>query len=134
MTELESLCLAEKITCSSLLDGAEPTTEWQKDSFSWRVVLQYQGRKLATDYFTGKALVHSYGFRLPKTPKPWDVLFSLCSDAIMGNMSFKEFCNEFGYDEDSRKAEATYKQCVQMSAKLKVFLGDKLETFCHAEH
>ncbi len=103
-------------------------------SFSWRVVLQYQGRKLATDYFTGKAHVHTYGFRLPKTPKPWDVLYSLCSDATLGNTSFKEFCSEFGYDEDSRKAERIHKQCAKMTVKLKEFLGDKFELFCQAEH
>lgn len=32
-------------------------------------------------------------------------------DADYGNMSFCDFCSDFGYDEDSRKALATWEAC-----------------------
>lgn len=33
------------------------------------------------------------------------------SDAIAGDMDFEDFCNEFGYDEDSRRAERIHNAC-----------------------
>lgn len=32
-------------------------------------------------------------------------------DALSGTYTFPEFCNEFGYDEDNRAAEKTWKSC-----------------------
>jgi len=45
----------------------------------------------------------------------------LISDAISGNQNetFEEFCQEFGYDEDSRQAEKTYKECKKSYDKIK---------------
>lgn len=40
-----------------------------------------------------------------------EVLASACRDAIGGNQSFADFCSDYGYDEDSRKAEAVYFAC-----------------------
>ena len=39
-------------------------------------------------------------------------------DAIFGHDSFKEFCSNMGYDEDSRTAERTYKECGKIYDKL----------------
>lgn len=33
------------------------------------------------------------------------------SGAQAGEMSFDDFCSDFGYDNDSRKAEAIHRQC-----------------------
>jgi len=32
-------------------------------------------------------------------------------DAISGTMKFEDFCSEYGYDEDSRRAEKIYNMC-----------------------
>ena len=42
------------------------------------------------------------------------------NDAISGNQneSFEEFCQEFGYDNDSRQAEKIYKACQKLYEKL----------------
>ena len=37
--------------------------------------------------------------------------YCFVSDACRGLYSFSEFCNEFGYDEDSRSAERIFKAC-----------------------
>lgn len=42
----------------------------------------------------------------PVTPTPYDVLACLTKN---NPGTFEDFCNEFGYDTDSRKAENTYK-------------------------
>ena len=40
--------------------------------------------------------------------------------------SFEEWAGDFGYDSDSRRAEATYNACVESAKKLKEFLGEQL--------
>ena len=36
---------------------------------------------------------------------------SVIEDAISGTMDFKDFCSEYGYDEDSRRAERIHNEC-----------------------
>ena len=38
-------------------------------------------------------------------------LYCFLRDSEAASNSFKDFCNEFGYDEDSRRAEKIYKSC-----------------------
>jgi len=37
---------------------------------------------------------------------------------------FADFCGEFGYDTDSRKAEGIYRACGRQAANLKRMLGE----------
>lgn len=87
----------------------------------------------------GKA-VRSLGSVVPITGKPvtpdlCDVVYSLCidSDAI-DHCDFEEWASSFGYDSDSRKAEQTYKACLNIALKLRSALGDdglaKLRAAC----
>ena len=47
------------------------------------------------------------------------------SEAISGTSGFGEFCGEFGYDEDSRKAHETWRACVKAKKSLKrIYDGD----------
>ena len=47
------------------------------------------------------------------------------NDAISGSDSFYNFCNDIGYDEDSRRAEKIWKACKMSLTKLKrLFNGD----------
>jgi hypothetical protein len=59
----------------------------------------------------------------------FDAFNCLLSDAIAGDLpSFEDFCNEFGYDDDSRKAESMYKSCQDQLNKLQtVFYEDIYE-------
>lgn len=50
----------------------------------------------------------------PEFESEYDVLnafYCFVSDALSGLYSFDEFCGEFGYDSDSRKAEKIYRAC-----------------------
>lgn len=52
------------------------------------------------------------------------VVDCLLSDAMAGNDSFDEFCSEFAYDNDSRKAEAIYKACGVSTGKIAYLFPD----------
>lgn len=64
----------------------------------------------------------------PKLDGEYDVLnafYCFVSDAISGSYTYEEFCDEFGYDEDSRRAEKTWKACKRTSKKLaRIYEGD----------
>lgn len=60
--------------------------------------------------------------RLP-VPLLRDVLYSLVTDAALGDEPFAEFCADLGYDEDSRKAEACWRKCVETRFALRGLLG-----------
>lgn len=55
-----------------------------------------------------------------------DVLGCLASDSasVENSQSFDDWCADFGYDTDSRKAERTYNACKGQAAALRTLLGD----------
>jgi hypothetical protein len=55
----------------------------------------------------------------PIPPTLDGVLYSLILDSEACSMTFAEWCGEFGYDEDSRKAMATYLACQENGQKLR---------------
>ncbi len=55
-------------------------------------------------------------------PTAYDVLVSLTSYEVG---SFEDFCGEFGYDTDSRKAEKTYKAVLEEWKNIKILYSDK---------
>ena len=58
-------------------------------------------------------------------PTVEEVLDCLAMDSqgVSGN-SFEDWCDEYGYDTDSRKAHRTYRICDRQAEKLKALLGD----------
>ena len=71
--------------------------------------------------------------RKPKVPAimpdPDDVLYSLVMDSdVLYYGTFEDWASDFGYDTDSRKAESTYRACLEIALKLRVAIGeDELE-------
>lgn len=63
----------------------------------------------------------------PVAPHAADVLYSLILDGEADNMTFSEWCNEFGYDIDSTKADRIFDACRENARKLRnVFTRDTL--------
>ncbi len=58
-------------------------------------------------------------FCKPVKPTVESVLRSLASDAIASDYNFTDWCQYFGYSDDSIKALNTYKQCLEISTALK---------------
>lgn len=59
-----------------------------------------------------------------KEPTAYDVLACIASDLNCPE-SFEEFCSEYGYETDSRKAHATWKRCSAFGKKLVAFFGSE---------
>ena len=71
---------------------------------------------------------------LPLTPPDLiDVLHSLLMDSSVSEYPvYEEWAGEFGYEEDSRKGEAIYKQCIEQTMALSklVDLSKGRDAFC----
>jgi len=92
--------------------------KWMRDAQHYKCVLTYKRRKMTVPFSCGSAIEHG--------PTVEDVLNCLISDASSTDYSFEEWCREFGYDTDSRKAEQIYKICQTQSVKLQRLLGASL--------
>lgn len=66
-----------------------------------------------------------YNGRKIKPPTAVDVLSSLVQDGgAIDCPTFEEWASEYGYDADSRKAEAIYRKCVETGLALRAGLGE----------
>jgi hypothetical protein len=105
------------------------------ECYAWRVSFARQVRHPAGvtfDYFCG--LAHATkprtSWQQPKAiaPTAADVLYSLTLDAQAGTETFADFCDNYGYDQDSRRAERTYFECQDIDRKLRtVFTREQLD-------
>jgi len=125
-SELETLCKQFNIKIRAV-KTFQKRADWP-DATPWSVRLCFDGRTLDVPFYTGSAWI--------KGPSSADVLASLVMDAsgIDNSTSFEAWATEYGYDPDSRKAEAIYKECLKLAPKVREFLGDKFEAFQNAGH
>ncbi|HXK70625.1 MAG TPA: hypothetical protein PK455_04905 [Caldisericia bacterium] len=98
--------------------------EWQKKANGYRLKLIYQGRSYIFDFWQGTGIIHE--------PDVSGVLKCLLSDSSVPE-DFEEFCKEFGYSIDSRKAEQTHKACLKVRSNMKKLLGPDFEMFLYAD-
>ena len=99
--------------------------EWHRNANGYHCTLHYQGRRYTFNFWQGTGIAHD--------PTAEACLDCLLSDAQSGDMSFSAFCRELGYDEDSRKAEQTWKACQKSAANMRRLLGDDFKTFLYAD-
>jgi hypothetical protein len=59
--------------------------------------------------------------RHPSLP---DVLSSVVDDAVSADQTFDDWCADYGYDTDSRRAHATWEACGRIRRKLIRLVGD----------
>lgn len=115
-----------KVTASAEWADENPYMEQAFDGAThWRVTLRFRGRRMTVPFSQGSA--HT------SEPTAANVLGCLLSDAISADESFEEWCDNLGFDTDSRKAERTYKVVQAQSEKLKRLLGDDFDRFSQAE-
>lgn len=103
----------------------EKQDEWQQNANGYRCTLKYKGRKYSFDFWHGVAI--------NSDPTAEGCLECLLSDAHGADNTFEDFCGEFGYDTDSRKAERIYKACIKVRENMERLLGDDFEAFLYAE-
>jgi hypothetical protein len=91
------------------------------DHYSWQVRLTMYGRSLTVPFRMGTA--HARNGK-PTRPTAGEVLESLVLDAQSGKLDFAEFCGDYGYDEDSRRALATWHACRKAREDLQNWAGN----------
>jgi len=114
-----------RITSTVTFGNKAPRTnrhEWQIQSNPWTAQIRYQRRQMTIPFWTGPALGE---------PETWDVVYCLLSDArcVYWGETFEDFCDNLGYDHDSRKAWSIYQQVIKQSKELRRLLGDDFEDF-----
>lgn len=87
---------------------------WKCDQ--WRVTISSKAGFNYLDYFTG------LGRRFrnkPIRPKVADVLYSLILDTSAADENFFDWCENYGYSNDSIKAMNIYKECLEIAQILR---------------
>jgi len=114
--------LAKKIGLtikSQVIDRNPHNPDWTEETH-YKVTLERRNphRQLTT--------VFSMGFAHTSPPTAGEVLSCLITEAtsVLNANSFEDWASDFGYDPDSRKAEAAYRACGKISKQVKRFLGD----------
>lgn len=98
---------------------------WKCDQ--WRVELSNKLGMWSTDYFTGLGLRNkpnaSRDVAKPNKPTVADVLYSLFNDANAADYNFSDWCDEYGYSDDSIKALNMYKACLDTATALRKYFS-----------
>lgn len=103
----------------------EMVSPWDDDKRmgdAWQVTIGKAWRNKAgqwiTTYYTGIGL-RNKRTRRPERPTIAEVLRSLFIDATADEQSFSDWCDEYGYSDDSIKALNIYKACCDTARHLR---------------
>ena len=109
---------ANQITLTSEACDCNPHMEGSADMDNYKVTLRRGSRRM-TLHFSKGAGHHG------AEPEVTEVLECLSSDSsgIENGSGFEDWCGEYGYNSDSRKAHRIYKTCARQAARLRTFLG-----------
>ena len=88
-----------------------------RDMNHYRCVFRWKRRSMTVFFSMG--LAHT------REPRADEVLHCLAMDAsgVDNATGFEDWCSNYGYDTDSRKAERIYKTCQRQAKKLRQFCG-----------
>ena len=96
---------------------------WSANEQNWnnhKITILHNGKKTSFDFWGS--------IQNPEITTDEENIFALycfISDSEAASKSFSDFCSEFGYDEDSRRAEKIYKSCEKSLEKFnRVFSCD----------
>jgi hypothetical protein len=82
--------------------------------------------------FKQMTLNFSQGYGIIGEPTLESVLNCLISDSFCGE-NFQDFCDNLGYDNDSRKAEKTFQATLKQTSKLKKLLDNGFNDLASCE-
>lgn len=140
-TAVDEFIKAANVSFSVALVGATKRDDWECDK--WRVTIKTARIEFTSEFFTGTGhRVDTVNTRMlrahlkgchpnsiawqnmlkrmkPEAPCAASVLYSLVSDGAAIDQSFTDWCDELGYDTDSRKALQTYEACCESGRKLR---------------
>jgi hypothetical protein len=119
MQTIQSIIRREHISMTCEYASANPNMAGSENMKNYRCILKRKGKQMTVPFSTGLGWT--------REPSAEDVLDCLSSDAggIENSAGiFEDWCAEYGYDSDSRKAEKIFKTCERQADKLKAFLGE----------
>lgn len=107
-----------KITMKSVTANSNPNMPDWKDARHYRITLYFNGRKITTPYTRGSALPNEF--------TAGEVLDCWINDArsIESSRNYGDWCNCFGYDQQSPEAQRTYKAVKRHTEQLRQFLAE----------
>ena len=117
--KLEELC--KSVTIKSIEDESQCIIEGGR---GFHCVLSYKGHTMSCPFSMGSAHTGD--------PKVADVMHSLLLDSSAVDMDFEDWCSDFGYDTDSRKARDTYDKCLELGEAFLNMVGDDFQLFQEA--
>ena len=86
----------------------------------YRVTISRKGGgRLSFDFWNSRHDIE----RGDTTIRPYDALACIGGDVHTAD-TFEEFCSEYGYDADSRKAEKTWKLCDRFAQRIRAFFTE----------
>ena len=147
--KIESYYLGEIVKDKQKMDSFQVTLSYQgremittfKMGLGHRIVDKSKLFDLKTyglGKYAGKKIPYGIGVRnvsiLEKfskatPPEVADVLYCLLSDALCGQDTFEDFCNNLGYNADSRKDLEVYLVCQKTEQDLRKLLGNDFSYF-----
>lgn len=106
--------------------GKVDDKEWPH--FLWNVTVDYKTGFWTFPYKCGLAHVEKKRHAMrPKKPSVSNVMYSILLDVQAANQSFNDWCDEYGYDNDSMKAFKTYQTCCEYAVFVrKVFTSEQI--------
>jgi hypothetical protein len=112
-----------EITIASSSTENNPYMEDSDRMDNWKVRLQAKdsdGKRRTMRLYFSKGVGHEGA-----QPTVEEILECMASDSagIENSQGFNDWCGEYGYDADSRRAEKTYKVCQRQAERLAKFLG-----------
>lgn len=121
MSELD--ILVEKLGMGMSYNQVDPIYPWAYRS--WSVTITLDDRSFSFFFSGGQAVLR---------PTIADVVSSLCLDMQSGEMSYGEFCREFGLDPEDEDDYETWLACREAAPKVRKFFGADLSAIQNAEH
>lgn len=106
----------EKLNIKKTFIAKIDDKEWPH--YLWKITISGNGKIISTDYRMGLAHVCK---RTNKqiAPDNKGIMHSLLLDAEADDMSFSDWCENYGYSEDSILAFNTYQLCCKQSKELR---------------
>lgn len=90
---------------------------------------KYAGKKVPYFGLTKGSIALLERLAKPVAPNVESVLYSLLMDSSALDMTFEEWCGDYGYEEDSIKANKIFAECNEQGKKLKRLLGEDYNYF-----
>ena len=97
---------------------------WSANERNWnnhKITILHNGQKIFFDFWGS--------IQKPIITTDEENIFALycfLTDSEAASKSFSDFCSEFGYDEDSRRAEKIYKSCEKSLEKFEIIFNCNL--------